>query len=374
MKTSTADRSALPTWIALVASVALPLGCTDEGSLSPEPPFGVAADVIAREGSAWSAPFKLGPPINLPLVRDGNATLSPDGLSLYFDSDRTDQGAQGAGDMWVSRRACTDAANSECAWQTPVNLGPRLNTLYVDGGPTFSRDGHLLFFLSHKSRPDCPVEPNEPDPTRPCDADIYVSWRSNTNDDLGWGPAVPLPPGINTSDEDNVSAFVAVGEPGRGNLYFARVPTGTRGAPFDIFYVPIRVTARGAAFGPNVEMLGPVVVLDELNLPNTLDGAADVRADGRELLFNSSRPGGVGGFFDIWTSTRRSPHDAWGTPTNVTEVNSIRADIGPKLSHDGATLVFTSNREMHAAPCVAAGLPGNCGWDIYMSTRTRLPQ
>ncbi|MGH7636403.1 MAG: hypothetical protein ACREOK_02030 [Gemmatimonadaceae bacterium] len=331
--------------------------------------------MAALEWSEWSAPVKLGPPISLSRVRDGNAILSPDGLSLYFDSERADlPGAQGAVDMFVSRRACTDARESDCAWQTPLNMGPLFNTPYVEGGPVMSVDGHLLFFLSHKTRPDCPAEENEPDPTRPCDADVFVSWRSNPSDDLGWGPPVPLPYPVNTSDEDNVEAFVSVGEAGRGNLYFDRVPTGT--AQFDMHYVPIRVTARGASSGPTVQVLGPVVALDEINLANTLDLLGSVRQDGREMFFTATaaaRPGGLGAL-DILTSTRRRPNDLWAPPTNVTELNSIRADVSPKLSHDGRTLLFTSNREMHNPPCVAAGLPGNCGWDIYVSTRTRLPQ
>jgi hypothetical protein len=329
-----------------------------------------APQLQSKEFSEWSEPVKVGPPISVPLVTDGNATLSPDGLRLYYDSDRTDlPGAQGARDMWVSRRACTEA---ECAWQPPVNLGDHINTTYVDGLPTISDDGHLLFFLSHATRPDCPAEPNEPDATRPCDADIYVSWRSDTNDDLGWGMPVALPPGVNTSNEDNVSAFVTVGEPGRGNLYFARTPAGSGSS--DIMVVPIRVVSRGHASGPVVEMLGPPVAVDELNHPLALDAVGGVRADGRELFFTSSleRPGGMGAL-DIWTSTRRSPHDAWSAPTNVTELNTTRADLAPKLSRDGQTLLFTSNREMPAPPCRAAGLPNACGWDIYMSTRERQP-
>jgi hypothetical protein len=356
-----------------ILALALSAGCQRDIPTSAAPQLESQASVLASAWSEWSEPVKLGPPINIPVVRDGNAILSPDGFSLYFDSDRTEPGAQGAGDMWVSRRACTNALDPECAWQTPVNLGSPINTPYVDGGPTISADGHLLFFLSHRTRPDCPAEPNEPDPTRPCDADSFVSWRSDPNDDLGWGPPVPLPHPVNTSDEDNVAAFVSVGEPGRGNLYFNRLPAGAAAMHTDIYYVSIAVKARGARFGPTVQVLGPVVALDEINLANTFDVLGSIRRDGKELFFFSSAParGGVGGL-DIYTSTRRSPHDAWGPPTNVTELNSTRADLAPQLSHDGHTLVLTSAREI--GPCLAAGLPGNDCWDIYMSTRTRLPQ
>lgn len=366
-------RSFHPVLCPLMAALAL--GCSQDGR-APEgggTPF--EPQLAALAGASWSAPVKLGPPISVPLVTDANAMLSPDGLSLYYDSDRTDlPGAQGARDIWVARRDCTDADDPACAWQTPVNLGPRINTPYVDGLPTLSIDGHLLFFLSHMSRPDCPAEPDELDPTRPCDADIFVSWRDNPHDDLGWGDAVPLPAPVNTTDEDNISAFVPVGEAGRGNLYFDRSPAGT--SESDIHYVPIRVTARGLPFGPFVAVLGPVMALQEINLATVGEGGVFPSVDGRELFFTApavSRPGGTGTIgLDIWTSTRRSPSEPWGQVTNV-EVNSANADLTPRLSFDGRTLVFTSNRGMAAGPCRALGLSGFCGMDIYMATRGSQP-
>jgi hypothetical protein len=360
----------LPRLNALLALTIL-TACDREGALDPR----VAATPLGPEAQSfedhvWSDPVKLGPAINVPLVTDGNATLSPDGLSLYFDSDRTDlPGAQGARDIFVSRRACTDWLNPECEWQTPLNVGPNINTPYVEGLPNISADGHLLFFSSHTTRPNCPADADEADPTRPCDTDVYVSWRADVSDDLGWGPAVALPAPVNTSGEDNVSAFVTVGEPGRGNLYLD-LPSGT--GPFDIYHVPIAVTTRDGPAGPTVQVLGPIAPLDEINLPDRFDGAPTVRADGRELYFTSNRLGGKGAL-DIWSTTRRSPHDPWSTPANVAVVNSNRGDLTPRLSRDGKVLLFVSNREMPNPQCIAAGLVGSCGWDIYVSLRTRQP-
>ena len=324
----------------------------------------VQAGINASQWSAWSTPVKLGPPISTPSVTDGNATLSPDGLSLYYDSDRTDlPGAQGARDTYVSRRACTNALDPICAWQTPVNLGPDINSPFVDGMPSISIDGHLLFVVSHRTRPDCQAEPNEADPTRPCDLDIFVSWRADPNDDLGWGPATPLPPEINTSAEEGGPWFTPVGEPGRGNFYFGR----------DVNYVaPIRVTSRGTSSGPAVHLVGPIVALPELEHPAASSSAVSTSVDGKELFFMSSveRPGL--GALDIWRSTRRSPAEPWSTPTNVTELNSIRADVAPRLSRDGTTMLLTSNRgDLNAPACRALGLEGSCGWDIYVAIRSR---
>ena len=346
--------------IAALAALAPLAGCSaDRTPSAPHLPAALAFGAFAS--SEWSPPVNLGPPINTP-VTDGNAVLSPDGLSLYYDSDRTDlPGALGARDIWVSRRDCTDALDPQCAWQTPVNLGPLINTPYVDGAPEISDDGHLLFFASHTIREDCPLDPTRPDPTRPCDADIYVSWRSDPADDLGWRPPVRLGPEVNAGGGNSEPDYLPNAEPGRGNLYFSRNISGTA-LGFDIYYVSIRVTRRGNPSGIEVDALGQAVPVTELNLPSALDGGVTIRADGRELFFQSSlqRPGL--GAVDLWTSTRRSPRDLWSQPVNLgVPLNSIRVDVAPSLSHDGRTLLFTSNRQ---------GPPTVVGWDIYMSTRT----
>ena len=52
--------------------------------------------------STWSEPVNLGPIVNSS-SDDADPALSPDGLSLYFFSNRP--GGFGTSDIWVSRRA-----------------------------------------------------------------------------------------------------------------------------------------------------------------------------------------------------------------------------------------------------------------------------
>ena len=88
-----------------------------------------------------------------------------------------------------------------------------------------------------------------------------------------------------------------------------------------------------------------------------------VRADGKEILFNSGRPLTPGGanVFDIWVSTRRTTHEAWSAPVNLgPPVNTTFAEFQPDLSHDGRTLLFIAG----------VGRGGLGGFDIWMSTRT----
>ena len=98
--------------------------------------------------SAWSKPVSLGSPINTPFS-DQQAALSKDGRSLYFASNRPGSIPNTTGpallDIWVSHRDCL-----HCPWLEPTNLGPTVNTAFSDASPSLSRDGHRLFFLSNR--------------------------------------------------------------------------------------------------------------------------------------------------------------------------------------------------------------------------------
>jgi len=284
--------------------------------------------------SAWSEPVNLGPPVNSSSF-DSAATLSPDGLSLYFVS-RRQPGGKGLTDIWVSQRACR-----ECEWEPPVNLGPVINTTFTENGPALSIDGHLLFFFS----------------TRPGTGgnDIYVSRRTDTHDDFAWGPPEILGADVNTAGDENAPHYQQSAEPGGAKLYFTRGPAGTQGQ--DLYYAP--VTREG-------ETAGPAVFLSELNHPAANDAAPTVRTDGKEIWFHRGAPAGGLGLSDLWVSTRRNANDPWSTPENPgAPLNSAAFDQQPSLSFDGQTLVWTSNRP--GSVLAPNGLPS---LDIWMSTRT----
>lgn len=278
------------------------------------------------KNSEWSVPENLGAPVNSPF-QDQAPALSKDGLRLYFASDRP--GGVGGIDLWVSRRAC-----EECPWEEPLNLGPVINSILNDNGTELSPDGHLLFFQS-------------PRPGGQGLNDIYVSRRSDPKDDLGWGPPVNVGPDVNTAAFEAGPFYLQSAEDGSANLYFNKGP-GVSAQ--DIYYAPM--TRDG-------ETRGPAVLVAELSDPTANDANSAVRADGREMFFHSDRIGTLG-FADLWTSTRRSVHEAWSPPENLgAPVNTPFFDQQAGLSHDGRVLVFVSNR------------PGGVGGlDIWMSTRT----
>ena len=90
--------------------------------------------------STWSEPENLGEAVNSS-YDEFLPELSKDELSLYFSSNRP--GPFGGEDVWVSQRA-----SREDPWGPAVNLGAAINTEFNERAPALSRDGHWLFFAS----------------------------------------------------------------------------------------------------------------------------------------------------------------------------------------------------------------------------------
>ena len=134
-----------------------------------------------REGSDWSEPINLGPPVNSK-AWESQPSLSADGRTLYFVSDRG--GGYGKRDIWM----CTLNDNNE--WTTPVNLGPRINSGKDDISPFIHANGQALYFASQGQLGFGGY-------------DIY--FTELTED--GWAEPENIGYPINTSD-DQVSLFI----------------------------------------------------------------------------------------------------------------------------------------------------------------------
>jgi Tol biopolymer transport system component len=128
-------------------------------------------------------------------------------------------------------------------------------------------------------------------------------------------------------------------------LYFS----STRSGNSDIY----RSQSHGGTFGA-------AAAVAELN-STAQDGHPNLRRDGLEIFFFSTRPGTLGAQ-DIYSATRAGTSDPWSEPVNLGPlVNSSAADTRPSLSWDGTTLYFGSTR------------PGGEGdSDHYVTTRERL--
>jgi outer membrane protein OmpA-like peptidoglycan-associated protein len=91
------------------------------------------------ENGAWSKAMNMGHVVNS-AAWDSQPTLSPDGRTLYFASNRL--GTLGGTDLWVTNR------DPKGRWVTPINLGKVVNTIYNEVSPFLHGDGQTLYFTS----------------------------------------------------------------------------------------------------------------------------------------------------------------------------------------------------------------------------------
>ena len=87
-------------------------------------------------------PDDLGPPINT-RWHEAFPTVTPDGLTLYFASDRP-------GGLGPSKEGASWDSASYDIYVAPVHLGPELNTEYEEQMPTLTKDGRWLCFPSDR--------------------------------------------------------------------------------------------------------------------------------------------------------------------------------------------------------------------------------
>jgi hypothetical protein len=273
----------------------------------------------------WSGPVNVGPAVNS-TFNDGAPTVSGDGRSLYFASNRT--GQLGGNDLYVSQ---WDEATGW--WGAAVNLGAVVNTTATEFSPALSRDGHWLFFHSNRTGSLVPG------------LDIWVSYREHTHDDFAWETPVNLGSGVNAPGLDTDPSFVENEDTGVPQLFFSSNRAGTN----DIYVSDLLPDGT----------FGPASLVPELSSPSVEPGVS-VRFDGLEVFLFSSRPGSQGGF-DLWTATRETVSQLWSEPINLGQlVNSVSNDNEPHIASDRQTLYFSSNR--------AGGMGGA---DLYVTTRAR---
>lgn len=93
-----------------------------------------------KTGSQWSKPVNLGPNVNSG-DWESQPTLSADGRTLYFVSDR--RGGFGRNDIWYA----TLGPNGK--WTKARNLGDRVNTQYDERSPFIHVNGRTLYFATN---------------------------------------------------------------------------------------------------------------------------------------------------------------------------------------------------------------------------------
>jgi hypothetical protein len=296
-----------------------------------------SALAVAGDFTAWFPAVRVEatgahPDFNGPAL-DGCPFISRDGRTFYMASTRP--GGLGGIDIWVSTRA-----SERDPWGAPVNVGAPVNSPANDFCPTISRDGHRFYFVSN--RPGG------------CGGDDIYTTRLRPD---GWDPVANV--GCEVNSAANEASPFPLPERGTGPvLYFssnrpggltAEAPGATAGDA-DLY----RSESHGGAFGAAELVPGANSAAE--------DGQPNVRRDGLELFFFSTRSGTLG-MADIYSATRERTSNPWSTPVNLgPNVNSANgAETRPSLSWDGTVLYFGSTR------------PGGEGMaDHYVTTRERI--
>lgn len=284
---------------------------------------------LAQNFGEWGSPVSLDPDraigINTPF-NDGCPIESPDGHTLYFATDRSGNQL----DIWTASRGL------ENGWDVEPLAFP-VNTLAAEFCPTPLR-GRQLLFVSTRANNCGGIGPN---------ADIYHSRR----DDQGnWLKPEPLGCNINSGGaEFSPSLVEAEGE----TMLFFSSDRGTPGKHrIYVSFLEPDGTWRAAE------------EVHQLNATGFSDARPNVRKDGLEIVWDSTRDGGPS---QIYAATRPSIFESWSDPRRLDTcplecVNDpSQAQSRPSLSRDGTRLYFGSTR--------ANAILGGVQSDIYVATR-----
>lgn len=169
-----------------------------------------------RQGNGWSEPINLGYPVNTS-AWESQPSISPDGKTLYFTSNREDEGFIGRMDLWVT----TYIANGR--WSQPVNLGTKINTSGKEMSPFIHPDNKTLFFASdgHPGMGGM---------------DLFYTVKDETGQ---WITPVNLGYPINTYNDEISLVVAASGK----EAYFASEQPGGEGGS-DIYYFELYPEVR----------------------------------------------------------------------------------------------------------------------------------
>jgi Tol biopolymer transport system component len=292
--------------------------------------FNVSAS--ERVYGEWSTPENLGSTLNTE-ARDGCQTLSRDGLSLYFASDR-DTGSDM--DLYVAERNSVDEP-----FGTAQSLGD-LNAAGADDVcPSLSYDGHVLFFATARSG-GCGKR------------DLWMARRHDAKDNLGWDAPVHLGCVVNSDNVDQGPSYYE-GEGDQKYIFFSsnRQSGDPEFAGHDIY--SMKLFTDGTPDESTVKLVRELSSLAHDHRPH-------VSKNGKEVFFDSNRNGPATGL-DVWTATREDTSVPFSPPEPVSNVSSDKNDVRAVMNWKGTEMYITSNR---------SGGVGRV--DIYKSTRTKIKQ
>ncbi len=183
--------------------------------------------VTYQTKGVWSTPKAFEVVNNFVGPKDflGGVFLSYDGKTLFFSSDK--KGTMGGIDIWYTQKTGDK-------WSLPLNMGKGVNSSGYDGFPSLSADGKKLYFMR---------EGKNKTPTQQRCCVIYVAERKGNL----YTNAKPLPSPINTGCEgfprimsDNTTlVFSSFRNEGKGgyDLYESKLRAGKWTKPVSLEFI-----------------------------------------------------------------------------------------------------------------------------------------
>jgi outer membrane protein OmpA-like peptidoglycan-associated protein len=288
-------------------------------------------EIVSREKEGLRV-TNLGDKINT-FVSEWDPNPTSEGTKLYF-SGHPRAGGLGGDDVWVSTL-------EDGVWQTPENLGPKVNGARDETIDNISADGNTLMlsgdFMGTFGQ-----------------FDIYSIDK--VGDD--WGDLYHYPYPINTEYVDEGGNITA----DRKALLFTSDRPGGIGE-----FVPLNTYANGSIMG-NMDVYvcfmtdsgwsNPVNLGDKINTPYS-ERSPYLHPDGKSLYFSSDGHAGLGGL-DVFKSERLDDTwTNWSKPVNLgTEINTILNDWGYKIGITGDSAFFSGYARTN----------GYGQWDLYSVT------
>jgi Tol biopolymer transport system component len=242
----------------------------------------------------------LNPDLNLNLW---SPSLSADGRTLFFAIS-----ADGIDELLASA-----TRGDRGAVFSPAAALAGINSAGEDGTPLLSADGLSLYFYS----------------TRPGGLGNRDVWRSTRADASAEFTAPTLLAGVNGPDVDHLPWV----SPDELTLLWVTNRSGGVGQ-LDIWIA--RRNFRSDGFSS-------VAPLNGVNSTSN-EGRAVLSNDELTMYFASERPGGLGSM-DLWVATRNDRAGSFSQVTNLAGLNSSGLDVDPVLSADGRELMFSSSRD-----------------------------
>ena len=238
---------------------------------------------------------------------DFEITYSADGKTALFVSTRpgsiVSPGTPYNFDIWMSQYVDGD-------WQTPVPLGPSINTAAWELEPSFSDDGNVIYFTRYE-------------PGNLLSGDLYVTrkingvWQTPTN----WND-VPELPHLNTSTGEEHCPIIVSDQ----LIYFSyQQPGVTRDS--DIWKVEKKegVWQKPVSLGSRINS----PYRDHLHWTG-------LSRDGKSLIITSNRPDLASrGGHDEWIAYQ-NPQSEWQEPLNLGDtINTADEDMCWTFTPDG---------------------------------------